>query len=368
MWRCGSATCSGDVIDACEWHLAQLTLIQITISLASIVWDTHKRERRRCLKATAREQPGGNFLPAKYFNSIVLVWHIRGAGEQLHTNQTPHPAMSRMKPWALNVYRRTYAFCRERLARLPKRLQKICNPKRKPRRLRPSASLFTHLLMNRCFLHKDIVFTCPVQRPLAAGNNGVFLCDLYPEATMLLEILQLLTEMLLSRKSLLVAPLMLCSHLQVQFRSLATMLFSVYKRLTLHFCDTGHDATLKSVSAAVILYHLKSTYLHFLLDWSNCYCDMLPNCTDVVTMAANLTCLVYGAPPLFAEIKSQLSVTPASLSFPFFFNLCSECLRVFLLFHLQRSCRPACSGLLDASPPGDADSRRQCINIALHRC
>lgn len=31
------ATNSRDMIDACEWHLAQLTLIQITIPLASIV-------------------------------------------------------------------------------------------------------------------------------------------------------------------------------------------------------------------------------------------------------------------------------------------------------------------------------------------
>lgn len=103
------ATCSGDVIDACEWHLAQLTLIQITISLASIVWDTQKGAaplpESHC-KGAAR----GNFLPAKYFNSIVLVWHIRGVGELQHTNQTAYPAMSRMKPWALDVYSWTYAF------------------------------------------------------------------------------------------------------------------------------------------------------------------------------------------------------------------------------------------------------------------
>lgn len=36
------ATYSRDTTDACEWHLAQLTLIQITISLASVVWDTQK--------------------------------------------------------------------------------------------------------------------------------------------------------------------------------------------------------------------------------------------------------------------------------------------------------------------------------------
>lgn len=178
--KCGAvpATCSGDVIDACEWHLAQLTLIQITISLASIVWDTHKRGAEPLPESHCKRAAWGNFLPAKYFNSIVLVGHIRGAGEQLHTNQTTYPAMSRKKPSALNVYSRTYASCKRRLARLPKQLERICSPKRVFNRLRQLLLLFTALLMNQCFLLQDIIFTCPVERPLAGGNNGVF-CVIY---------------------------------------------------------------------------------------------------------------------------------------------------------------------------------------------
>lgn len=37
------ASYSRDMIDVCEWHLAQLTLMQITILLASMDWDTQKK-------------------------------------------------------------------------------------------------------------------------------------------------------------------------------------------------------------------------------------------------------------------------------------------------------------------------------------
>lgn len=109
MWRCACHLLRGR--DWCLWvafstadphtdyHLISINSLRHTQKGAAPLPESH-------CKGAAR----GNFLPAKYFNSIVLVWHIRGVGELQHTNQTAYPAMSRMKPWALDVYSRTYAF------------------------------------------------------------------------------------------------------------------------------------------------------------------------------------------------------------------------------------------------------------------
>lgn len=182
MWRCACHLLRGR--DWCLWVAFSTADPHADYHLISINSLRHTQKGAAPLpESHCKGAAWGNFLPAKYFNSIVLVCHIRGVGEQLHTNQTPYPAMSRMKPWALNVYSWTYAFCRERLACL---LEKICNPKWKPHWLltsRVSPCYFSHIhWWITVFCTKKFIFTCSAESPKRTHlhNCSNYKCDMLP--------------------------------------------------------------------------------------------------------------------------------------------------------------------------------------------